>query len=50
MVTDLSKLRQNYARSKFIILDILSILPTDLAYFFFDSTCYETVPCPVIFR
>ena len=50
MVSDSKKLRKNYANSKYMILDVLSILPTDIAYFFFDSKCYESVPCPVIFR
>ena len=48
MVKDPKLLRKNYAKTPFIYLDILSILPTDIAYLFLDSQCSETVPCPVI--
>ena len=50
MVRDAKKLRQNYLNSKHIILNIVSILPTDVAYIYFGYTCYETMPCPVIVR
>lgn len=51
MVKNAKKLRKNYVKSKYVIFDILSILPTDLAYLFWSSAkCYETVPCPVIVR
>ena len=50
MVTDPKKLRRNYAKSKFMVLDILSILPTDFLYFLFRESCYENLPCPVIVR
>jgi hypothetical protein len=50
MVEDSKKLRRNYAKSKYIYLDVFSILPTDIAYIFFDKSCHETIPCPVIFR
>ena len=48
MVKDPKLLRKNYAKTPFIYLDILSILPTDIAYLFLESQCSETVPCPVI--
>jgi len=50
MVRDARKLRQNYFNSKHIFLNIISILPTDVAYIFIGYTCYETMPCPVIVR
>ena len=36
-------LRKNYRQSGRLKLDILSILPTDFAYFFFDGKCSEQV-------
>lgn len=50
MVNDSSKLRRNYLKSKYAPLDLVSILPTDLGYLFFESTCQESLPCPVILR
>jgi len=50
MVRDSKRLRRNYLNSKHIFLDIVSILPTDLAYLILGCTCYETIPCPVIVR
>jgi len=50
MVQDSRKLRKNYLKSKYVFLNVISILPTDLAYLFFGHTCYETMPCPVIVR
>ncbi len=54
MVTDSSKLRHNYLRSKFAVADLLSVLPTDAAYLLTGapspSSCHESVPCPVILR
>jgi hypothetical protein len=50
LVKDPKKLRRNYLKSGYIYIDILSILPTDLAYFFLTTECYEMVPCPVIVR
>lgn len=50
MVKDASLLRKHYATTKFIYLDALSILPTDIAYIYFGNQCYETVPCPVMVR
>ena len=50
MVKDSKKLRQNYIKSKFLKFDIISILPTDFIYFFFESKCHERIPCPVIVR
>ena len=44
------KLRRNYFKSGYIYVDVLSILPTDLAYFFLTTECFEMVPCPVIVR
>ena len=50
MVKDAAKLRKNYWKSKYVIFDVLSIFPTDLAYLFIDTQCSERVPCPVILR
>ena len=50
MVKEAAMLRKNYRKSKFFKVDIVSILPTDFAYFFFEGKCSEQVPCPVIFR
>ena len=50
LVKDPVKLRKNYWKSKYVIFDVLSILPTDLAYLFWSSECSEMVPCPVIVR
>ena len=36
-------LRKNYRQSGRLKLDILSILPTDFAYFFFEGKCSEQV-------
>ncbi|XP_023319465.1 cyclic nucleotide-gated cation channel subunit A isoform X2 [Eurytemora carolleeae] len=43
-------LRRNYIRSRYLPLNIISILPTDLAYIWFPGECSEFIPCPVIFR
>ena len=48
MVKDPKLLRKNYMKTYFVYLDVLSFLPTDIAYVFFESKCSETVPCPVI--
>ena len=48
MVKDPKLLRKNYTKTPFVYLDILSVLPTDITYFFLESKCSETVPCPVI--
>jgi len=50
MVTDAKKLRSNYRKSKFMLLDALSLFPTDLAYLYYPNTCAQTLPCRVIFR
>ncbi|XP_023328034.1 cyclic nucleotide-gated cation channel alpha-3 [Eurytemora carolleeae] len=50
MVKDPVLLRKNYIKNPFFIIDIISVLPTDLAYLFLGTQCHETVPCPVIFR
>ena len=50
MVKDPVKLRKNYLKSKYVVFDVLSILPTDLAYLVFTTKCFESVPCPVIVR
>ena len=48
MVKDPTMLRKNYIKTPFVYIDILSVLPTDIAYFFLDGKCSEMVPCPVI--
>ena len=48
MVKDPKLLRKNYLKTPFFYLDIISILPTDIAYFFVDTKCVEQVPCLVI--
>ena len=50
MVDDRRKLRYRYFRSWSFKVDILSILPTDLAYIGLGTDCYRTIPCPVIVR
>ncbi|CAB4067191.1 CNGA3 [Lepeophtheirus salmonis] len=50
LVRDSTKLRKRYLKSKYFILDILSIFPMDIYYIFLSDTCFETVPCPVIAR
>ena len=50
MVKEAAMLRKNYRKSKFFKVDIVSILPTDFAYFFFEGKCSEQVPnhcCPL---
>ena len=52
MVKDSSLLRRHYAASRRSKVDLLSILPTDLAYLVFDNTCHEVrrprVPCHLV--
>ena len=48
MVKDPKLLRKNYLKTPFFYLDVISILPTDIAYFFVDTKCVEQVPCLVI--
>ena len=43
MVKEAAMLRKNYRQSGRLKLDILSILPTDFAYFFFEGKCSEQV-------
>ncbi|QQP38424.1 Cyclic nucleotidegated cation channellike, partial [Caligus rogercresseyi] len=50
LVKDSVKLRKRYLKSKFLLLDALSIFPSDFYYLFFSGTCFESVPCPVIAR
>ena len=50
MVKDSKLLRKNYLKDSKVILDLLSIFPTDFAYFLFSSSCYEQIPCPVAVR
>ncbi len=47
MVKDAAKLRKNYLKSKYVIFDVISIFPTDLAYLALSTHCFEMVPCPV---
>ncbi|XP_019872466.1 cyclic nucleotide-gated cation channel subunit A [Aethina tumida] len=50
LVTDARKLRQHYLQSKQWRTDILSVLPTDLAYIWWPPYFSVKVPCPVIVR
>lgn len=51
LVRDAAKLRKHYFTTKGWRLDILSVLPTDFAYFWWQpSECQIQVPCPVIVR
>lgn len=51
LVRDAGKLRRHYFSTKGWRLDILSMLPTDLAYIWWPpSGCNAKVPCPVIVR
>lgn len=53
MVTDAARLRWNYIRSHRWRWDLLSLLPTDFAYFFWRTADYcskDALPCPVVVR
>ena len=50
LVRDPTKLRRNYAKSPGFVLDVLSILPTDLLYLHLGTACYFTMPCPFMVR
>lgn len=52
LVRDAKELRLHYFSKKSWILEIVSILPTDLAYIWWSpDTCnFDSVPCPVIVR
>ncbi|XP_065160015.1 cyclic nucleotide-gated cation channel subunit A [Atheta coriaria] len=51
LVTDQHKLRMHYFQSKKWRLDILSLLPTDVVYFWWSPyQCKNIVPCPVLVR
>lgn len=51
LVRDAAKLRRHYFSTKGWRLDILSILPTDIFYIWWEpSKCNAIVPCPVIVR
>lgn len=51
LVEDIKQLRKHYFESLAFKLDIASLLPTDLSYFFMASRCEkDSVPCAVIVR
>lgn len=50
MVRNTRKLIKNYTGSLHFKLDILSLIPTDLSYFFIGVECNVRVPCAVIVR
>lgn len=51
MVRDAQKLRNNYVASMKWITDLVSLLPTDMAYYWWSpGDCVYVVPCPVIVR
>ncbi|XP_064483054.1 cyclic nucleotide-gated cation channel alpha-3-like [Ornithodoros turicata] len=50
LVRNTRKLLLNYTSSLHFKLDILSLLPTDISYFFFGVECHVKVPCVVIVR
>nr|XP_023023474.1 cyclic nucleotide-gated cation channel subunit A-like [Leptinotarsa decemlineata] len=51
LVTDPHKLRGHYFQSKSWRTDLISVLPTDLAYIWWPPfECNKKVPCPVIVR
>ncbi|XP_030766128.1 cyclic nucleotide-gated cation channel subunit A isoform X2 [Sitophilus oryzae] len=51
LVTDPRKLRAHYRQSKSWKTDVFSVLPTDLAYFWWwPFDCQNKVPCSVIVR
>ena len=45
LVTDSAQLRRNYRKSRIFLVDLLSVFPTDIAFLFFDTSCYEQMPC-----
>ncbi|KAF0298532.1 Cyclic nucleotide-gated cation channel subunit A [Amphibalanus amphitrite] len=50
LVRDPVKLRHNYTRSPGFVLDVLSILPTDLLYLYLGTECSFSMPCPFVVR
>lgn len=51
LVHDAVRLRKNYFSKKHWYFDFLSVLPTDILYFWWEnSDCDEKVPCPTIVR
>ncbi|KAM7284618.1 hypothetical protein ISCGN_028482 [Ixodes scapularis] len=50
LVRNTRKLIKQYTTSLHFKLDILSLIPTDLSYFFFGVECNVQVPCVVIVR
>ncbi|XP_037088099.1 cyclic nucleotide-gated cation channel subunit A-like [Pollicipes pollicipes] len=50
VVRDARKLHRNYIHSVHFVLDIISVLPTDLLYLYLGTECYYFVPCPCIVR
>ncbi|XP_049801649.1 cyclic nucleotide-gated cation channel subunit A [Schistocerca nitens] len=51
MVRDARQLRRHYVETGRWRLDVLSLLPTDLAYLWWPpDSCHVRVPCPVIVR
>lgn len=51
LVRDAAKLRKHYFSTKGWRLDLLSMLPTDIAYMWWPpSSCNARVPCPIIVR
>lgn len=51
LVHDAVKLRKNYFTKKRWYFDFLSVLPTDVLYFWWDNaSCNVQVPCPIVVR
>ncbi|CAH2219980.1 jg23651 [Pararge aegeria aegeria] len=52
MVRDSAMLRQHYIRSGLMIIEILSVIPTDILYYWWrpGSCGHDCLPCPVILR
>lgn len=51
LINDSSKLRKHYVATGRWKTDVLSLLPTDIAYYWWPPhSCWAKVPCPVIVR
>ncbi|CAG0916423.1 unnamed protein product [Notodromas monacha] len=50
LVTDHTKLHKNYRKTIYFKLDLVSLVPTDLVYLVWGTSCDRRVPCPVIVR
>ncbi|XP_076365887.1 cyclic nucleotide-gated channel alpha-3-like isoform X1 [Tachypleus tridentatus] len=50
LVRDSTKLFLNYVKSRYFKIDFASLLPTDILYMIFKTSCYIKIPCSIIVR